>query len=511
MINNRLYRSIGLIVLLAISASPVFAQQTLEEATDSIRNVLELAKKGDAGAQNQVGGWYYRGRHVKQNYEEALQWWARSAKQGNVQAIGNMGLCYQTGNGIERDSLMAVQLYMRSIGDGNTALFDRNLDLAQKGNVFSCMLIADCYQKGIGVKKDPAKSLPFLTKAADANCAAAQLQLGIIYLNARQPAEAVKWLKKGALNGDGVCLFHYGRLLLEGQGIKQDKTEGINCLLRAADAGVPQSMVLLGDCYMDGNGVRKNPEQGLKWYAKGAGKGSATAEWKLADCYRLGIGTPVNYDLAMTRYAQAALTPGRKKAFKELITDSIPDSPFVAYLKGMKDYYAKNFDAALKQFRIVEKAKIADGKVMQAVILANSSYPKSNPKKAVKLLKECSEKSPQAMYLLSGLYETGKGVDKNMQEAVGYMKRAAEDGYGAAQCALGDMYFEGRGVEQDYALAAEWYGKAYNQGLLTENAAKRYASCYAEGLGGLEKDPKRADTILSGDFKTHISELLSLL
>ena len=105
--------SLGVVWLLALCPTVASAQQTLEEATDSIKNVLALAKKGDAVAQNEVGGWYYRGRHVKQNYEEALQWWAKSAKQGNVQAIGNMGLCYQTGHGIAQDSLRAIQLYQR--------------------------------------------------------------------------------------------------------------------------------------------------------------------------------------------------------------------------------------------------------------------------------------------------------------------------------------------------------------------------------------------------------------
>lgn len=144
---KRLY-VLGIAISLAFCLIDVYAQQTIEEATDSIKNIMALAKKGDAVAQNEVGGWYYRGRHVRQNYEEALQWWSKSAKQGNVEAIGNMGLCYQTGHGVGADSLRAVKLYQRSIKDGNKALFNQNVNLAEKGNVFSNMLIASCFQNG---------------------------------------------------------------------------------------------------------------------------------------------------------------------------------------------------------------------------------------------------------------------------------------------------------------------------------------------------------------------------
>lgn len=115
------------------------------------------------------------------------------------------------------------------------------------------------------------------------------------------------------------------------------------------------------------------------------------------------------------------------------------------------------------------------------------------------------------MFLLGALYEAGKGVDKDMVTAVDYITKAADMGYGAAECALADMYFEGRGVDQSYEKAVEWYGKADAQGQLTENAAKRYASCYEDGKGGLEVNKDKAAEILKVNYKSHISELLKLI
>lgn len=504
---HRILSILGAAAIIGMAPTVASAQQTLEEATDSVKNVLALAKQGDAAAQNEVGGWYYRGRHVKQNYGEALQWWAKSAEQGNVQAIGNMGLCYQTGHGIAADSLKATRLYQRSIREGNKALFAQNEELAKKGSVFSNMLIASCYQNGLGVAKDVNKAIPYLTAAAEKNCVPAQRDLGMILINDKKAMEAAPWFKRGSENGDIPCTFYYGKLLVEGLGVKANKKEGANYLLKAADSGFPQAMYYVGNCYMSGDGLTKNAEQAVKWYKLAAGKGVHNAQWALAQCYREGNGTDINYDQALYWYAESA-SKGHNRAFKNLITDSIAGSPFIAYMKGIKAYTNKDYDDALKQFKVVEKAKISDGKVMEAAIIANSSYSKHNMKKGIKLLNDAAATNPQAMYLLGTLYEAGKGVDKNMEEAVSYMRNGADMGYGPAECALADMYYEGRGVEQSYGKAVEWYAKADAQGRLNENAARRYAACYENGWGGLEVDKEKAEEILKGDYKSHVNELL---
>ena len=227
---------------------------------------------------------------------------------------------------------------------------------------------------------------------------------------------------------------------------------------------------------MDGTGLTKNSAQAVLWYRKAAGQGVSNAQWALAQCYRRGDGTPVNYDQAMYWYAEAA-SKGYTKAFKHLIADSIPESPFIIYLRGMKSYINKDFDTALKDFKIVEKAKIVDGKVMEAAILVNADYAKYNIKKGIKFMSDAAKSNAQAMYLHAALYETGKGVEKDMDLAVDYMSKAANSGYGSAECALGDMYYEGRGVSQDYMCAAQWYNKAKELGQLSENSAKSLAEC----------------------------------
>lgn len=513
---RKILATIGIGVMMAFMPSMASAKQTLQEATDSLQNILAEARKGDAVAQNILGGWYYRGRHVDQNYKEAAEWWARSAKQGNVAATGNLGLCYQNGNGVKKDSLTSIKLQLKSIKEGNKNLFSQQAEAAKNGNVFSNMLIAACYEEGNGVKKDINAALPYYQRAAEKNSVEAQQKLGMTLLNAKKYAEAAKWLKKGADNGDVNCSFWYGRILNEGApGFQANKKEGADYLLRAAEKGLPNAQLYVGNIYMTGDGLTKNAEQAVYWYRLGAGhydgkdNGITNAQWNLAQCYREGNGTPVNYFQALYWYGEAA-SRGLKTKFTKLITDTIPNSPFVAYMKGMKAYQAKDFDAALKQFKIVKKAKIADGKVMEGAIYANPDYKKFNLKKGVKLLKEAAKTNSQAMYLLGAMYEAGKGVEKDMTTAIDYLTKAADAGFGPAECALADIYYEGRVVDQDYEKAFALYHKAYQQGELTENAAKRLSNCYKEGKG-VEKDDAMAEELLKINTKNHIPDILQII
>ncbi len=58
------------------------------------------------------------------------------------------------------------------------------------------------------------------------------------------------------------------------------------------------------------------------------------------------------------------------------------------------------------------------------------------------------------------MYSEGKGVPKDCAEAVGWWRKAAEQGNAKAQYNLGLMYDNGEGVPQDYAQAHKWYNLA---------------------------------------------------
>ena len=62
------------------------------------------------------------------------------------------------------------------------------------------------------------------------------------------------------------------------------------------------------------------------------------------------------------------------------------------------------------------------------------------------------------------MYYEGKGVHQNYTEALQWYLKAAEGGFSPAQNRLGEMYYTGRGVRQNSVIAKEWYKKACDNG-----------------------------------------------
>jgi TPR repeat protein len=74
---------------------------------------------------------------------------------------------------------------------------------------------------------------------------------------------------------------------------------------------------------------------------------------------------------------------------------------------------------------------------------------------------------------------------KHFVEASKWYQKAAEQGERRAQNQLGQMYFLGQGVQQDYSEAAKWFEKAASQG--HDLAKLMLGQLYLEG-NGVRKD-----------------------
>ena len=62
----------------------------------------------------------------------------------------------------------------------------------------------------------------------------------------------------------------------------------------------------------------------------------------------------------------------------------------------------------------------------------------------------------EAQTLLGDMYADGKGLKQDYKMAAKWYRKAAEQGYAKAQKKLGNFYTFGKGVKQDYKKAAEW-------------------------------------------------------
>jgi len=71
----------------------------------------------------------------------------------------------------------------------------------------------------------------------------------------------------------------------------------------------------------------------------------------------------------------------------------------------------------------------------------------------------------QAASNLGYMYEYGKGMPKNQNEAIKWYKKAADGGIAEAQNNLGYIYANGKGVPKDLPQAVALYSKAAEKGL----------------------------------------------
>jgi TPR repeat protein len=87
-----------------------------------------------------------------------------------------------------------------------------------------------------------------------------------------------------------------------------------------------------------------------------------------------------------------------------------------------------------------------------------------------------------AQWALGSMYGNGLGVAKNPSLALEWTRKAADQGFAVAQYCLGVRYDEGDlGVEKNYRLAVEWHRKAAEQGLADSQSV--LGVLYSKGNG----------------------------
>jgi len=121
-----------------------------------------------------------------------------------------------------------------------------------------------------------------------------------------------------------------------------------------------------------------------------------------------------------------------------------------------------------------------DGPVEQAVQL----YQAGKYADAFRLLngiRKTDRLDARGHYYLALMYVFGRGVEKNVSEAIAWYRRAADQGYAPAQNNLAGLYARGLGVKKDDKKAVALYQKAAAQGLMVAQSSLGYF--YEHGFG----------------------------
>jgi TPR repeat protein len=191
----------------------------------ALRLYRPLAQRGNAEAQDALGGMYARGEGVPQDKAEALVWFqmADSERKG---LIAFNATNYAT----------ALRIFR---------------PLADRGQVLAEYVIGLMYANGQGVPQDFGQAMKWHRKAADQGEPKAQFSVGVMYFKglgtAVNHAEAFKWYRRAADQGDPAAQYNLGAMYAKGEVVAQDKvtaamwyTVAATARVRAAEAAKRQ-------------------------------------------------------------------------------------------------------------------------------------------------------------------------------------------------------------------------------------------------------------------------------
>jgi hypothetical protein len=119
-------------------------------------------------------------------------------------------------------------------------------------------------------------------------------------------AEAARWYRIAAAQGDAKGQFNLGIAYDKGDGVTRDRAEALSWYRKAADQGLAQAQNLVAEAYSEGNGVAQDYAAAVEWFRKAADQDYAPAQLHLGTMYATGRGVPQDYVQALHWYRLAA-------------------------------------------------------------------------------------------------------------------------------------------------------------------------------------------------------------
>jgi len=308
----------------ATEADPQQARQ------NRLNELLKKAEVGDVLAMVEVGKAYELGQEwgkPKQfdlqttsndpllNLEKAVEWYERAVKYGNAEAQGRLGKLSYEGRGLHKDFHKAFELFQSA---------------SSQGDAYAMFGLARMYGSGEGIPKDDKKARLLIQDAASRGLQDAQLIVGLRYSGgsygfAKDAAEAVKWWRLAAEQGNWFAQLQLARAYRDGEGVPKDTLRAMEWYRKSAAQGdwLPQS--LLAHEYADSKSPRADNVLAYAWFNLAASKDTRSGENRdsvarlmspeeIAEAQRLASGWKVGQILtregaagAKHPYAQAGL------------------------------------------------------------------------------------------------------------------------------------------------------------------------------------------------------------
>jgi TPR repeat protein len=159
-------------------------------------------------------------------------------------------------------------------------------------------------------RKDYVTAMKEYRPLAERGNAEAQYRVGRMYEFgqgvAQDKAQGIAWIRKAAAQNHIDAQQELGVIYAIGDGVKQDDVQAVEWFRKAALQGDAMAQYNLGLLYAKGQGVNKDYAQAIDWWRKSASQGSAEAQFKLGVVYHTGQGVEKDPVLALANATIAA-------------------------------------------------------------------------------------------------------------------------------------------------------------------------------------------------------------
>lgn len=361
----------------------------------------EIRTKAAAGnplALYQFGRMLEEGVLEKQNLKKALKYY-QDAAAGNIDSAQfALGRFHLYGIEVPENAVVAKRYFEQALGNGH-ALAGRQL--------------AQLYQYGKGVEPDLSQATAYYIQAYDLGDKKVIAQLQNLPLEMYSSHPAV--IEFRARQGNAENEYLLGRMYLNGEGEDKDPELAYYYTNQAAQKGLPQALLQLGDIYQAGVHVNRNLRLAAAYYVQAANRGQQEAIGKL-DALELD---------------------------KLLDTN---DTEYQLYLAG------RGKEAA--QYALYKKYAAGDG-------------VKQDETKAFEYLQKAAVAGYEpAIVSLAEFYVKGsENTPPDAKSAFQWYRKAAFKNIDSARYKLAELYLQGKGTEADTAKAVRYYLLAANAGL----------------------------------------------
>ena len=305
---------------------------------------------------------------------------------------------------------------------------------------------------------------------AESGNAAKQVELANQYRMKEMYEESFKWYERAASQNNNDGIYGLGMCYRKGLGTEKDLVKAYQCFLKASESGLLEAQFELAEAYYFGWGVRRNTGIAIDLYYKAAQRGHAMSEFMIGHHLMSNHGEIDSYftttskrDTAKAfewfmKSAQQGYHPAQRRigAFYETGTD-----PCVRNISKAMEWYQK----AAAQGN--DKALFAIGR------LYANGLDEKNPdnQKAFEYYLQAAEKGLRdAQYRVGIALLFGKGVNKDKDSAVEWVRKSAEQGYASAKKLLFEIEHNAEDAEETEATGLEIasatideYGVLYSQ------------------------------------------------